>query len=125
MVARLPASARSGRLSWGDVFDERAPMTGAPAFFGPPVIFVLGPWLLLVLLLIGPFVLAMMALLALVAGTGLLAASAALIAGPYLLGRHVRTRGIAVAKSRASRHLFHKHRVGSGRLGSPQPKGSS
>ena len=106
------------------MFDERAPMIGAPAFFGPPVIFVLGPWLLLVLLLIGPFVLAMMALLVLAAGAGLLAAAAALIASPYLLRGHLRTHGIAQAKLRASRHLFHKHRVGSGRLGSPQPKGS-
>ena len=29
-------------------------MIDAPAFFGPPISFLFGPWLLLVLLLIGP-----------------------------------------------------------------------
>lgn len=122
-VARRRASASSDRSTWGDVFDERAPTLGAPAFFGPPVIFVLGPWLLLVLLLIGPLVLAMMAVLALAVGAGLLAVSAAVIASPYLLIGHLRTRGIAHPSSPAPLHLFRTRRIGSGRLGSPQPKG--
>ncbi|HEX5191912.1 MAG TPA: hypothetical protein VFW09_03855 [Solirubrobacteraceae bacterium] len=123
IAARRRPSASSDRLTWGDVFNERTSTLGAPAFFGPPVIFVLGPWLLLVFLLIGPLVLAMMAVLALAVGAGLLAVSAAVIASPYLLIGHLRTRGIAHPSSPAPLHLFRTRRIGSGRLGSPQPKG--
>ena len=37
-----------------ELLEAVVPVIHAPAFFGPPVIFLLGPWLLLVLLLIGP-----------------------------------------------------------------------
>ena len=43
--------------TWGDLFDESAALISAPAFFGPPIAFLMGPWLLLVLLLAGPFAL--------------------------------------------------------------------
>jgi hypothetical protein len=97
----------------------------APAFYGPPVIFVLGPWLLLVLVLIGPFAAMVTVVLALAVAAGLLAALVAVIASPYLLIRHLRAHGVVHAKPRPPLHLLRNHRVSFGRLGSPQPKGVS
>ncbi|MFL5859942.1 MAG: hypothetical protein ACJ780_04065 [Solirubrobacteraceae bacterium] len=98
---------------------------GAPAFFGPPIISVLGPWLLLVLLLIGPFVLIVTLLLVTAAAACLLALCVAVITSPYLLIRQLPAHSPGRAQLRAPLHLFPTHRVSSGRLGSPQPKGMS
>ena len=100
-------------------------MIGAPAFFGPPIVLVLGPWLLLVLLLIGPFALLFTGLLVLVAAASLLTVLVAVIASPYLLIRLLRARRADHAKRRAHLHPFRKHRVSAGRLNSLQPKGMS
>jgi hypothetical protein len=124
-AARRRGSPLSARPTWGKVFDEGAPLIGAPAFFGPPVIVVLGPWLLLVLLLIGPFVLILTVMLVLAVAMGLLAVFVAVIATPYLLIRHLHARGMVHAEPRASVLMFTKHRVRPGRLGSSQPKGVS
>jgi len=119
--ARRQASASPERSTWGEVFDE-AQLIGAPDFYGPPIIFVLGPWLLLALMLAGPFALLITVVLALAVAAGLLAVLVAVIASPYLLIRHLRAHGMVHAKPRAPRHLFRNHRVSFGRLGSPQPK---
>ena len=74
-IAAAAGSASPGRPTWGAAFDRTAPLIGAPAFFGPPIIFVLGPWLLLVLLLIGPFALIFTLVLVTAAAAGLLAGS--------------------------------------------------
>jgi hypothetical protein len=71
---------------------ETVPLIGAPAFFGPPVIFLLGPWLLLVLLLIPPAAVLITLVAVTLLGAGLLVALGTLIASPYLLVRHVRAR---------------------------------
>src|SRR5204863_9865100 len=47
--ARGQGFASPDRPTAGERFDETAPLIGAPAIYGPPVIFLLGPWLLLVL----------------------------------------------------------------------------
>ena len=78
------------------------PLISAPAFFGPPVIFLLGPWLLLVLLLIGPFALLFTFLLALAGAVSLLTVCLAVIASPYVLIRHLHAHATAHAKPRAS-----------------------
>lgn len=111
--------------TWDKTFYEATSIIDAPAFFGPPISFVLGPWLLLVLLLIGPFALVLTIVLALAVAAGLLVVLVALIASPYLLIRHLHAHGMAHAKPRAPLHLFHKPRVGVGRLDSLQPKGVS
>jgi hypothetical protein len=85
----MNTSTPPNQPTWADLFHERTPLLSAPAFFGPPVIFVLGPWLLLVLLLIGPVALLLTGLLLLVAAAGLLAVLAAAIASPYLVIRHL------------------------------------
>jgi hypothetical protein len=125
LAPRREISTSPDRPTWGEVFDERAPIIGAPAFFGPPVVFVLGPWLLLVLLVIGPFALALTVLLALTVVVALLAAVVAVIASPYLLMRHLHAHGTVDVDPSASPSLFRKYRIGPGRLGSPQPKGIS
>ena len=123
--ARLRASVSPERSTWGDLFHTTAPLIAAPAFYGPPVIFVLGPWLLLVLLLIGPFAAMVTVVLAMAVAAGLLAVLVAVIASPYLLIRRLRAHGMVHAKPRAPHHLFRNHQVSFGRLGSPQPKGVS
>jgi hypothetical protein len=71
---------------------ETVPLISAPAFFGPPVIFLLGPWLLLVLLLIPPAAVLITLVAVMMLGAGLLVALGALIASPYLLVRRLRAR---------------------------------
>jgi hypothetical protein len=85
-------SASPERLSWAERLGATVPLISAPAFFGPPVIFILGPWLLLVLLLIGPAALLITFVLVAAVAVGLLVALGAVIASPYLLVRHVRAR---------------------------------
>ena len=118
-------SASSGRPTWGETLIETAPIVGAPAFFGPPVTFVLGPWLLMVLLLIGPFALLVTFLLVLALAVSLLAVFVAVIASPFLLVRHLHARGMVHETRRASLHLSPDVQVSSGQLGSPQSKGAS
>jgi hypothetical protein len=85
-------SASPDRPTRADRLGETIPLISAPAFFGPPVIFLLGPWLLLVLLLIPPAALLLTLVAVVLLGAGLLAALGALIASPYLLVRHLRGR---------------------------------
>ena len=87
-----PRSASPNRLTWRERLGETLPLISAPALFGPPVIFLLGPWLLLVLLLIPPTALLITLIAVVMLGAGLLAALGALIVSPYLLVRHLRAR---------------------------------
>lgn len=117
--------ASPNRPTWGKTFVEAAPIIDTPAFYGPPIIFVLGPWLLLVLVAIGPVALVLTLVLVLAVAAGLLAACVAVIASPFLLIRHFHSHGLAHGEPRATLQPFRKHRVSSGRLGSPQPGGAS
>jgi hypothetical protein len=81
------------------VFAEVAPAIGAPTLYGPPVVFLLGPWLLLVLLLIPPAAFLLTIGLAAVVLAGL---AALLVAFPYLLVRHLRARKEADRRRTAS-----------------------
>src|SRR3954465_9537959 len=110
---------------WRETLTETATVSGAPAFYGPPVSFFLGPWLLLVLLLAPPFAVAFTVVLVLAVGAGLLAALAALIASPYLLVRHLSAHRSLQAKPQASPRASRRHPVSSVRIGSPQVKGVS
>ena len=85
-------SASLDRPTLGERLGETVPLISAPAFFGPPVIFIFGPWLLLVLLLIPPAALLITLVVVSLLGAALLAALGALIASPYLLVRHLRAR---------------------------------
>jgi hypothetical protein len=84
---RTPASRPP---TFSERIAEFAPLVLARAFYGPPVIFVLGPWLLLVVLLIPPAALLITLVLVLLVAAAALVALAALLASPYLLVRHLR-----------------------------------
>jgi hypothetical protein len=90
----------SGHPTFAERLIETVPLITAPAFFGPPVIFLLGPWLLLVLLMIGPVALLITFVILAAAAAGLLVALGALIASPFLLVRHLRARHQAAAPAR-------------------------
>jgi hypothetical protein len=94
-IASRPGSSSLPRPTWAELLDDRTAMIAAPAFFGPPIIFVLGPWLLLVFLLIGPLALLLTGLLVIAAAAALLAVLAAVIASPYLLFRHLHAKGMS------------------------------
>ena len=87
-----PGSASPDRLTWAERLGETLPLISAPALCGPPAMFLLGPWLLLVLLLIPPTALLITLVALVLLGAGLLAALGALIVSPYLLVRHLRAR---------------------------------
>jgi hypothetical protein len=82
----------SERPSFGDLVRELVPLAEAIAGYGPPVIVLAGPWVLLALVLAGPFafLLTLLAAMLLVA-TLAVGITAAIVAGPYLLIRRVRT----------------------------------
>jgi hypothetical protein len=69
---------------------EISPLIGAVPVEGPPAILLALPWLLLVLLLAGPFALLATIVVALLAAALVIAALAAIVASPFLLVRHVR-----------------------------------
>jgi hypothetical protein len=82
----------SRRPTRRDIIEAVEPLAVAPAFFGPPVLFLLGPWLLLVLLMIPPAAVLITLVLAFAVVAGALVGLVALLASPYLLVRYVRTR---------------------------------
>jgi hypothetical protein len=89
-----PRPASPKPPTWTETLTETAAEAGAPAFYGPPIGFLLGPWLLLVLLLIPPFAVVFTVGLVLAVGAALLAALIALLASPYLLVRHIRVHRV-------------------------------
>jgi hypothetical protein len=115
------------RPTRSEAFDEAGPIIGAPAIYGPPVSFLLVPWLLLVLLLVPPFALLFTIVLVLAVAAVLLAALGAVLASPYLLVRHLHGHPVVLP-----RHLVHRirtrparTRVGSAGLASAHMKGTS
>jgi len=116
-----------GRPTAVETLHETASLIGAPPIYGPPIIFVLGPWLLLVLLLIPPAAFLITLVLVVAAAAGVLVAVSALVASPYLLVRHMLARHAARRRRVASEHRAARPRpaasgVSRGRLASsPAP----
>jgi hypothetical protein len=75
-----------------EVIGRCAPLVLAPAYYGPPAVFLIGPWLLLVLLLIPPAALLLTFGLVFLIAAVALGALAAVLASPYFLVRQLRTR---------------------------------
>jgi hypothetical protein len=70
---------------------EVLPLIECVPAYGPPVIFVVGPWLLLGLVVAGPLAwLFALVVVLIVAATVLAAVAGAVLAGPYLLVRALR-----------------------------------
>jgi hypothetical protein len=85
------------------MFAEVVPLVECVPVDGPPVAFVLGPWLVFVLMLAGPFVcLFALAVVMIVAATILAALTAAVLVLPYLLVGHLRRRRARQAFGTAS-----------------------
>ena len=94
----------SERPTFGKMIAELVPLVDAVAGYGPPVIFLAGPWVLLALMLAGPFAFLLTLVAAmLVAATVVIGVTAAILAAPYLLIgrlRSLRARR-ALSKDRA------------------------
>lgn len=73
---------------------EIAPLICAVAIEGPPVVFVVAPWLILGLALSGPFVVVLTLVAALAAATALLAGVVAMFVLPLVALRRRRTRPV-------------------------------
>jgi hypothetical protein len=76
----------------GEMLAETVPLADVIAGFGPPVVFLAGPWLLFVLALAGPFALVFTFVVVLVAAALLVLLAGTILASPYLLVRHLRRR---------------------------------
>ncbi|WP_028067633.1 hypothetical protein [Solirubrobacter soli] len=72
-----------------EIVDETEPLSGAVPVYGPPVALVAVPWLLLALMLTGPFALLVTLAVALVVAALLVAAVGALLAAPFVLVRRL------------------------------------
>ena len=88
-------SARaSERPTFGEMLAEVVPVIGVVPVAGPPAIFVLAPWLFLVLMLAGPFAFLVALVVVMLVAAAVLAALAAavvaIVAAPFLLVRRRR-----------------------------------
>jgi hypothetical protein len=88
--APLRESPRS--TMFGDVLDDIVPVIEVIPVYGPPLIFVLGPWLLLGLMLSGPFAVLVAFAAVAAAVVVLFAALAGILATPFLIVRALRRR---------------------------------
>ena len=93
-------SAVSEHPGLGERLGEVLPLVFFVPLAGPPAVLLVGPLLLLTLLLIPPAALLITFVVAFLVAAGFLAALGALIASPYLLVRHLRTRHAADVRGR-------------------------
>lgn len=100
-------TSESDPPSVGEMLGEIVPLVGFVAVAGPPVIFVVGPWALVVLALIGPFLLLLSFVLA---AALVVAVGAAFLAPPYLLVRHIRVHRTHRPAHHALADLLREHR---------------
>jgi len=82
-----------------DMLKEVIPLFDVVVVAGPPASFILVPWLFLVLALLGPFLLLLTLAAIAVLVVLLVALTAAILATPYLLLRHLRGRQAKPAPS--------------------------
>jgi hypothetical protein len=83
------AIAASGPPTFRDMLDDVLPVIGVVFVAGPPVIFLAGPWLLLVLMLSGPFALVVTFVVVGLLAAALLATLGALVVAPFVLVRRL------------------------------------
>src|SRR3954471_19600115 len=89
-----------------ETFAAAAAVVAAPAIYGPPISFLLGPWLLLVLLLAPPFALLFTIVLVLAGAAVLIAAAGRGLTRPSLLARHL--QGHPAFRPQRPARLFHR-----------------
>lgn len=81
--------AASANPSFGEMLAETLPLIGAIPVYGPPVVLLAGPWVLLALMLVGPFALLVTLVVVLAAAAAVVGLVGAILATPYLLVRHL------------------------------------
>ncbi len=87
----MNTTAQISRPTFGEVLAEIVPLIGFIPAYGPPVVSVLGPWLLLVLVLAGPLAwFFALVVVVIVAATIVTAVTASIVAVPVMVVRHVR-----------------------------------
>jgi hypothetical protein len=82
-----------------DMLAEISALIDFVPFYGPPAVFLLGPWLLLVLMLAGPFAVLLTLVVGMIVVAAALAAIVSILAAPYLLVRRIlrsRARHVSV-----------------------------
>jgi len=77
------------RPTFREMLDDVLPVIGVVFVAGPPVIFLAGPWLLLVLMLSGPFALVVAFVVVGLVAAALLATLAAIVVAPFVLVRRL------------------------------------
>jgi hypothetical protein len=87
----LDAAARTSRErpTFREMLDDVLPVIGVVFVAGPPVIFLAAPWLLLVLMLSGPFALVVAFVVVGLVASALLATLGALVVAPFVLVRRL------------------------------------
>jgi hypothetical protein len=75
-----------------DMVDDVLPVLGVIVVAGPPVVFLAGPWLLLVLMLSAPFAVLVAFAVVVFLALAALAAIAGIVVAPCVLVRHVHRR---------------------------------
>ena len=74
---------------FGEIVQETEPLSGAVPVYGPPIALVTLPWLLIGLMLAGPFALLVTIVVAFVVAAGLVALIGAILATPVVLARRL------------------------------------
>jgi hypothetical protein len=78
-------------------------------FYGPPVIFIVAPWLLLCLLLIGPFAVVLLLIVALFAAAALVVGIGAILVTPFVKLRRRRSAPAPIVQPAAVVQLEPRH----------------
>jgi hypothetical protein len=78
--------------TFGEMLEDVLPVIGVVVVAGPPVIFVAAPWLLLGLMLSGPFALLVAFVVVGVVAAAVLVTVAGIVAAPYVLVRRLHRR---------------------------------
>src|SRR3954462_15615644 len=81
--------APTERPTFREMLDDVLPVIGVVFVAGPPVIFLAAPWLLLVLMLSGPFALVVAFVVVGLVAAALLATLAAIVVAPFVLVRRL------------------------------------
>jgi hypothetical protein len=71
--------------TFGEMLEETVSLLEVIPVYGPPIILVAGPWLIVALMLAGPFAVLLTLVVLLVAAAALVALTGAILAAPFLL----------------------------------------
>jgi hypothetical protein len=93
---------RSAYPTFAETVDETLPLVDVVPLYGPPVVLLVGPWVLLSLTLAGPFAVLVTFVVVLAALAAIAALIGAIIVAPYVLARHIRADWAARASKRTA-----------------------